>query len=111
MATTLMEYFFNPINIILLFNLLGSSTPLGKLYWLYFLINLIISLIISFFGLVYNEIFILFCCGLDRETHKQITDRSIIESRINDLLEDNDNDEINIESENSSYIIQLKEII
>ena len=110
MATTLMDYIFNPIYIIIIFSFLSKKTPYGISYWLYFVINLIISLIISFFGLVYNEIFILFCFGLDRETYKQITGRSIIESNISDLFEENDDDdEINIENTKSHYIMQFKE--
>ena len=45
---------------------------------LYFIINLIISIIYVFFGCVYNEVFILFCCGLAHNTHDQISERASI---------------------------------
>ena len=109
MTTTLMDYILNPVHVIFNFSILGKKINNEKLFWLYFGLNIIISLIISFFGLVYNEIFILYCCGLDRETHKQITDRSINEINISELLEDDDDEnDINIESGNSHYMMQLK---
>ena len=43
----------------------------------YLLLNIIISIIISFFGCVYNEFIILFCCHLERDTHSQISERAI----------------------------------
>ena len=42
----------------------------------YFTINLILSLIISFFGCVYSEFIILLFCGLEKETYYQISKRS-----------------------------------
>ena len=64
----------------------------GKRNYVYFLINLIISLIISFLGLVYNEFLILFFCNLDIDTHLQISRRSITEADII-YLEDIDPDD------------------
>ena len=64
----------------------------------YFIINLIISIIYVFFGCVYNEVFILFCCGLDHNTYDQISNRaSILENQ----YEYNNNEE-NYE-ENNDY--------
>ena len=42
----------------------------------YLALNIIIAIIISFFGCVYNEFIILFCCGLERDTHSQISERA-----------------------------------
>ena len=111
MTTTLMSYILNPLYIIIIFNIIKNITPYRKLYWIYFGINLIISLIISFFSCVYNEIIILFCCGLDRETYKQIAVRAIIDSNINDLYEEDENDDEkdnNIRIENFSFVIGFK---
>ena len=44
----------------------------------YFILNIIISLIISFFGCIYNEFIILFFCDLERDTHDQISKRAEI---------------------------------
>ena len=63
----------------------------GKRNYLYFFINLLISFIVSFCGCVYNEFLILFFCGLEKETHAQIVERSLIEDDIDDLDEITDN--------------------
>ena len=64
----------------------------------YFIINLIISIVIVFFGCVFNEILILFCCNLEYDTHNQISIRANIIDIIEieedeDKLSDNDDDE------------------
>ena len=48
----------------------------------------------TFCGGVYNDFLILFCCGLERDTYKQITARSIIENQSDILfnLEDVDSE-------------------
>ena len=51
---------------------------------------MITSLIISFCGLVYNEFLILFCCGLERDTHDQVSFRSDFENCIEPFYNDND---------------------
>jgi len=48
----------------------------GERNGFYFSFNLIISFIMVFFGCVYNEIFVLFCCDLEHETHSQISLRA-----------------------------------
>ena len=40
----------------------------GERNWFYFIINVIIALIISFFGCVFNEFLVLTFCGLEYET-------------------------------------------
>ena len=42
----------------------------------YFLISFILSVITDFFGCVFNEIIVLFFCGLEVDTHNQISFRS-----------------------------------
>ena len=42
----------------------------------YFITNLIISIIIVFCGFIYNEICVLFCCDLERDTYCEVTKRS-----------------------------------
>ena len=44
----------------------------------YFLTNLIISIIYVFFGAVYNEVFVLYCCKLEYDTHYGISERASI---------------------------------
>ena len=92
MTTSFMDYFFNPIFIIVSFIFFDDFSIDGKRNWINFGINLFLSLIISFLGCVYTEFIILSCCGLDRETHKQITNRAILDSYITELNEVNDGD-------------------
>ena len=42
----------------------------------YFITNLIISIIIVFCGLIYNEILVLFCCNLERDTYCEVSKRA-----------------------------------
>ena len=58
--------------------------------------NLIISIIIDFFGLIYNEFFILNCCGLSNETHEGISFRAALNQleMTSNKFEDYDNNTI-----------------
>ena len=49
----------------------------------YFFINFIAQIIIVFFNLVYNEFIVLYFCGLEKETHLEITKRAKIRSSLN----------------------------
>ena len=96
MVTTLADYILNPLYLIYYFGALSDFKKNGKLGIVYFVLNIIISLIISFFGCVYNEFIILFCCGLERDTHDQISKRADIN------IPDNQIDLIKIDDCNSS---------
>ena len=48
----------------------------GKRNDIYFLISLVFSVLIDVFGLIYNEFFILKCCGLSKETYEGISVRA-----------------------------------
>ncbi len=77
MAKTLAAYILNPILIIYYFLNENDFSNDGNKNYLYFIINVVLSLIIDFFALVYNEFLILFCCGLEHETHSGISKRAI----------------------------------
>ena len=53
----------------------------------HFIINIILSILISICGCVYNEFMILFFCGLEYNKYAQITKRANI---LNELIEIND---------------------
>ena len=72
MARSLINYLLNPLFYIFYFLMLGDFKQ--KIH--YFIISEIISLILSFFGCVYNEYIIIFCCGLDNETKDSIIKRA-----------------------------------
>ncbi len=107
MTSTFMRYILNPIYIIYYFIFENDFISNGKRNYTYFIINLVLSLIMSFCGCVYNEFFILFCFGLERDTYFQVTWRSINEDEINSLngLISQENDQ---ESEASDYIIHME---
>ena len=75
MTKTLTDYFINPIYLIINY-IEGDFVSNGKQNLFYFLINFILSIIISLCGCIYNEIIVLFFCGLEKNTHHQITKRS-----------------------------------
>ena len=107
MTSTFMRYILNPIYIIYYFIFENDFISNGKRNYTYFIINLVLSLIMSFCGCVYNEFFILFCFGLERDTYYQVTWRSINEDERNSLngLISQENDQ---ESEASDYIIHME---
>ena len=85
MAKSVSSYVLNPALIIYSFFSENDFISDGKRDVLYFVINIIISIIIVFFGCIYNEFFILKCWGLDYETHYVISERA--ESQIIDMTE------------------------
>ena len=75
MSRGLIQYLLNPfINI---YYFIGEKDFNESLS--YFFISEIICLIISFFGCVYNEYIILYCCGLEKETEEVASLRAIDE--------------------------------
>ena len=107
MTSTFMEYILNPFYIIYIFFSRNDFLYQGKSNYIYFIINLITSLVISFCGLVYNEFLILFCCGLERDTHDQVSLRSNFENSIDafyndgdtEIIGENENEEVQEEGE------------
>ena len=100
MTKSLTDYFLNPIYILYSYGVEKDFHSEGKLNIPYFIINIFLSLIISFFGCVFNEFIILLFCGLELDTYDQISQRSI--SNITTelvIFEDNCEDE---DSQNDS---------
>ena len=91
-VSTFMIFIINPIYLIIFFLLGNDFIYKGKRDYIYFILNLIISLIISFCGCVYNEFIILFCCGLERDTHNQVVLRADSEKNIGPLINDEDSE-------------------
>ena len=75
MTISLTDYFLNPIYFTINY-LDGDFVSGGEQNLSYFLLYLILSLIISVCGCIYNEIFIVFLCGLESDTHNQVAFRS-----------------------------------
>ncbi|MBQ2173704.1 MAG: hypothetical protein II453_01130, partial [Alphaproteobacteria bacterium] len=83
MTSTFMEYILNPLYNIYYFASGNDFLHNGKSNWAFFIMNFIISLFVTFFGFVYNEFLILFCCGLERNTHSQVIKRADDEKDFN----------------------------
>ena len=98
MASTAIQYILNPIFFIINFAKDSDFITKGEKNYAYFFINLIIGLIISFFGLAFNEFIILYFCGLEKDTHLQIVKRSAKDEKsidLEDIIGVDDNDDEN----------------
>ena len=76
MARALTDYFLNPIYLTYDFELKNDFLKQGERNIPYFIVNLILSFIISICGCVYNEFIVLLFCGLEINTHDQIARRA-----------------------------------
>ena len=76
MAKSVCIYILNPVFIIYSYFLGNDFQINGESNVVYLIINIILSIIIGFFGFVYNEFLVLFICGLEYETHYVISKRS-----------------------------------
>ena len=95
MTTTFMDYILNPFYLTYDFASGLDYFTNGEINYAYFILNLILSIIISFLGCVYNEFLILFCFGLERDTYNQITKRSFTEQELitlNNIMEPDEED-------------------
>ena len=108
MTYTFMDYILNPFYIIYYFISRDDFISNGKRNYTYFIINLLMSIILSFCGCVYNEFVILFCCGFEFDTHKQIILRSNTESYLDSFYSDGDEDNMDKENEIMDYEIPMK---
>ena len=109
MTKTLSDYVLNPIYLLYFFGVKKDFRINEKFDPWYFSINLLNALIISFFGCVYNEFIILFCCGLEKNTHDQISRRA---ANLNELTEltkfDDEFNEDEGVNDNSSNLLNEK---
>ena len=93
MASALSEFFLNPIYIIFSLFLEQDFIHNNKRNYLYFSLNLFISIIVSICGCVYNEFIILFFWGLEHETYKEISHRATLPKDNIELYDINDCDD------------------
>ena len=88
MAKTLSVYILNPFIYIYYFIIENDFMSDGEKNYFYFIINIIIAFIISFFGCVFNEFLVLSFCGLDHETHFSVSIRGENAKELKLLLDD-----------------------
>ena len=89
MAWTLIDSILDPF--ILTYNFYISDEKLNEHNALFFIINLLISIIIVFCACIYNELFVLYCCNLQENTHYEISRRASSEDFLDYKLDDDDN--------------------
>ena len=105
MARSLIDYLLNPLlNIYSFFILYDFNQNI-----FYLAISIIICIIISFFGCVFNEYIILYFCGLENETKDIIAERAQrfenapekYKHRISIINDDNDSENANDDNKNN----------
>ena len=100
MAKTLAVYILNPFIYIYYFVIENDFLSQGERNWFYFIINVIIALIISFFGCVFNEFLVLTFCGLEYETHFYVSKRAFNNGEY--ALNYDEDDETNISNDSNN---------
>ena len=109
MVLTLSDYFLNPIYII--YNYINGDfkSKEGQNIF-YFVLNLILSILTAFSTFIYNEFIVLFCYGLELNTHDQITKRSKleeIEMNVKEILSDPQKEDEENESDDKNNIYPI----
>ena len=100
MTRALAESIIDPFDFIYLF----ISKEIKEIN--YFIEVLICLLITSFLSFVYNDFIVLYCCGLEYNTHLEIQKRSLLYENINGSIMDLENNIIN-EDENNNGNAEL----
>ena len=85
MAKTLAVYILNPFLYLYYFIKGNDFVSNNERNYFYFIVNMFIALIVSFFGCVFNEFLVLSFCGLDHETFYSVSKRAPDLEIINDL--------------------------
>ena len=87
MTTTFMDYILNPVYLTIYFALNEDFLTKGKRNYAHFFINLFLALIMTFFGLIYNEFIIIFFFRLEKDTHQEVCRRaSLVELEEKELI-------------------------
>ena len=102
MTKSLAAYLLNYIFIIYFFISEKDFMTQGKKNYLYFIVNLVLSVLIDCIALIYIEIIIFKFCGLDKDTHEIISYRATTKDieLTNNRFEDDDYFVIDDEKEN-----------
>ena len=90
MAKSLTDYCLNPLLIIYYFIFAGDFKVNEEKQYILFIFNFILSIIIVFCALVYNELLILVCYNLEYNTHKEVSIRA--NNIDNIVIEDSESD-------------------
>ena len=87
MTTTFMDYILNPVYLTIYFALNEDFLTKGKRNYAHFFINFFLALIMTFFGLIYNNFIIIFFFRLEKDTHQEVCRRaSLVELEEKELI-------------------------
>ena len=116
MTQSLAYYCLDPFFMIYDFAAGNDFINFERRNYFHFFLNLILSIIITITGFVFNEFIVLFWCGLERDTYQEISRRSILEDKEYELSEiinedekdddkeENDEDEKDKENDVTIYV-------
>ena len=109
MTVSLANYFFNPFFMIHDFISGGDYIIKGEKNTSYFILNLILSIIISICGCIFNDILVINCCGLAYDTYKEISERARYSSnfRLSELMPTSKDDESESKDNSRTYDIYV----
>ena len=74
MTRALAESILDPF--IIIYSLIIDSHDKNWLFWLYYGINILLSIIMSLCSCIYNDFIVLYFCGLEHETYLEVSKRS-----------------------------------
>lgn len=102
-ARAFIESVIDPI--IFLYNF--WKVGLLKNYLESFIFIIILLIIIGFFSLIYNEFIVLYCFGLERNTHSEIAERAYLQDLDGELFDEDEEDDDN-KSEEKNKMLELR---
>ena len=103
MTRALCESIFDPFLVV--YYIFQNDDEKDFFFWLYCGVILFASVIMPINSCIYNEFIVLYCCGLEHETHLEITKRSKTQSLNDNKFSD---EEECIELEGEDYYLKLK---
>jgi hypothetical protein len=104
MTTTFMDYILNPLYLIIYFVINEDFITKGKKNYAKFFINFFLALIMTFFGLIYNEFIIVFFFHLEKDTHQEVSKRACLaEIQEKELISFNTLTDLGEEEEEKTY--------
>ena len=103
MTESLAYYCLNPLFMIYDFAAGNDFINFGKRNYFHFFLNLFLGIVISVTGFVFNEFIVLFWCGLERDTYREISRRSTLDEKeleLASIISEDEKDEKDDKDEN-----------
>jgi hypothetical protein len=87
MTRALAESILDPF--IIIYSLIIDSNDKNRSFWIYYGINIFLSIIMSLCSCIYNDFIVLYFCGLEHDTYLEVSRRSFIVDKNPALPEEN----------------------